>query len=112
MADLLKKNNKDKKPLLNGTKETPKPEQVYDRQRLFSVDENVTKKKQKVKKTTTVRCSVEMADALNAIVAVRSYDSIDEVLQYLVRGYLDDLSPDTMREYETVLKLYSRKNKK
>lgn len=104
MSDLLKK---DKYSILDKPKDTPKPNQVFDRQRLFTMDE--TKREKEKKKSTTIRCSQEMSNMLNAIIIVKGLDTVDELLNHMTTEYLKTLSEDARREYELVLKLKSRR---
>lgn len=112
MADLLKK---PENSLLRNGKEAPKPKQVFDRQRLFSVDESQENKIAKTvprKKTTTIRCSQDVADSINALVATMAFDSVDDLLIHLTEEHLLTLTDGARREYETVLKVYKKKTRK
>lgn len=98
-----------KKSLNSNVTQVPKPNNIFSR------DMSVSSKPKKLKpkpKTTTIRCSIETADMVNAMSAVMNFKSVDELLEHIINNTLDGLTNEERTEYKTVKKIYtSRRNK-
>lgn len=107
MADLL---NKKKKSNLLDRSSTPKPEQTFDRNNIYSVSEEKPKKaikKPKVK-TTTIRCSQDTANLINALTTIGDSKSVDETLVLLLDEYMIKLTDNERQQVKTIKKIYDK----
>jgi len=87
--------------------QVPKPNNIFSR------DMKVKPATKKAKrKTTTIRCSVETADMVNALAAVLNFKSVDEMLEHTVNNTLDGLTNDERAEYRTVKRIYTNRRNK
>ncbi|MCE6013868.1 hypothetical protein LL941_10245 [Levilactobacillus brevis] len=87
--------------------QVPKPNNIFSR--------NMTVKpatKKAKRKTTTIRCSVETADMVNALAAVLNFKSVDEMLEHTINNTLDGLTNDERTEYKTVKRIYTNRRNK
>ncbi len=87
--------------------QVPKPSNIFSR----DMTVKPTTKKAK-RKTTTIRCSVETADMVNALAAVLNFKSVDEMLEHTVNNTLDGLTNDERAEYRTVKRIYTNRRNK
>jgi|GEM_PF-2481751 len=98
-----------KKSLNSNVTQVPKPNNIFSRDMSVSPK---TKKFKPTTKTTTIRCSIETADMVNAMSAVMNFKSVDELLEHIINSTLDGLTNEERTEYKTVKKIYTgRRNK-
>lgn len=119
MADnLLQKKNK-KNSLLD-RKESTTPKTTFNRENIYSVKEEAKieptilepeQKKNKKKKTTTIRCEVSTSHRINAFVTVSGHDSVNELLEVLLDEHEQTYTADERREIRTLIDVYKRKEK-
>jgi len=104
MSNLL---NKDKK--IQRVENKP-PENTYNPNNIFTV-EQTKKKEEKVKeKPTSIRLSKNSQQRLNTLVKILDKENVDQVLDLLLTNYESTLSKEKKKNYETLLKLLSKKN--
>ncbi|WP_382549275.1 hypothetical protein [Streptomyces sp. NPDC057131] len=103
MSNLL---NKDKK--IQRVENKP-PENTYNPNNIFTV-EQTKKKEEKVKeKPTSIRLSKNSQQRLNTLVKILDKENVDQVLDLLLTNYESTLSKEKKKNYETLLKLLSKK---
>lgn len=96
-----------KKSLNSDITQVPKPSNIFSR------DMTVKTTARKVKpKTTTIRCSIETADMVNALAAVLNFKSVDDMLEHTINNTLDGLTTEERAEYRTVKKIYTNRRNK
>lgn len=96
-----------KKSLNSNVTQVPKPSNIFSR------DMKVKPSNKKVKpKTTTIRCSIETADMVNALSAVLNFKSVDEMLEHTINSTLEGLTNEERTEYKTVKKIYTNRRNK
>ncbi|EOB3475629.1 hypothetical protein ACRE4V_002707 [Enterococcus faecalis] len=103
MSELLKKNN-----LLKKT-ESPKPQNTFDRNSVFTIAEENTKRSRRSTKTTTIRCSQDNSNYINALTTVMDVKSVDEMLSILIENYIPTLTHNEQTEIKTIKKVYDKK---
>lgn len=103
MSELLKKNN-----LLKKT-ESPKPQNTFDRNSVFTIEEENSKKIKQRSKTTTIRCSRNNSNYINALTTVLGVKSVDETLSMLIDNYMPTLTDTERAEIKAIKKVYDKK---
>lgn len=96
-----------KKSLNSDVTQVPKPSNIFSRD--MKVKANTKKSKPK---TTTIRCSVETADMVNALSAVLNFKSVDEMLEHTINSTLEGLTNEERAEYRTVKNIYTSRHSK
>ena|SRR3712207_3006527 len=86
--------------------ETPLPEKTFSRNTLFTVNEPRIREK---KITTTIRCSVNTADEINALAVLLDYENINSILEYAIKKITSELSDSEKRELRSIKSIYSKK---
>lgn len=95
-----------RKSLNSDVTQVPKPNNIFSR------DTKVKPTTKAKRKTTTIRCSVETADMVNALAAVLNFKSVDEMLEHTINNTLDGLTNDERTEYRTVKRIYTNRRNK
>lgn len=110
MSNLLNKNKNENKPKKIDRVESTPPSKTYNQNNVFTVS-NKNKKKE-IEPTTSIRLSVKNRTKLNALVTQQGLDSVDQVLNQIIEHYVNTLSASKKKEWETLYKIYSKKEKK
>lgn len=105
------------KQLLNKPKTIERSKQIepnssFSRNSIFTSNnekDNVKKDKKSVEKTTTARLSFRNKDRMNALVALKGLDSVDELLDVLIDEHEAILTTDEKRELRTMVAIYEKK---
>lgn len=111
MSNLLHKNKKKK----NSIEKVPltKPKNTFNRNDIFTIDENINlNKSNNIKKTTTIRCDKEIADEINSLTATMNFNSVNDFLGYTLYKIKAELNTEQKKEFEVIKKVYSKKRKK
>lgn len=91
------------------------PTSSFSRNNIFTsnteTQKNVSSKKT-VEKTTTARLSFRNKDKMNALVALKGLDSVDELLDILIDEHEAVLTTDEKRELRTMVQIYEKKRSK
>lgn len=94
--DLLKRSLNDE------ITQSPKPTQIFSRDTKIT-----TKTKQPKLKPTSIRCSSETADMINALSATLNLKTADEMIRHSIDVVLGELTPEEQTEYKTLKKVYT-----
>lgn len=101
MSDLLRKKNN-----LLSRSEQIKPIQKYEE----PVNKPRPQKKiTKKAKTTTIRCTQETSNLLNALTTVLDTKSVDRTINLSVENYMINLTDAELKQVETIKKVYDKK---
>lgn len=62
-------------------------------------------------KPTSLRCSVDLKNKVNAIVSSGNFSNIEDALQEIVRVYETTMTQEKLKEYEIIKNILDRKQK-
>ncbi|QPJ28009.1 hypothetical protein IMX23_14485 (plasmid) [Listeria seeligeri] len=105
------------KQLLNKPKTIERSKQIepnssFSRNSIFTSNNeknNLKTEKKSMEKTTTARLSFRNKDRINALVALKGLDSVDELLDVLIDEHEAILTTDEKRELRTMVSIYEKK---
>ncbi|MDV2540883.1 hypothetical protein [Enterococcus faecalis] len=72
------------------------------------IEEKEDKNKRSAK-TTTIRCSQDNSNYINALTTVMDVKSVDEMLSILIDNYIPTLTHNEQTEIKTIKKVYDKK---
>ncbi|MBC1517168.1 hypothetical protein [Listeria immobilis] len=106
-----------RKQLLNRPKTIERSKQIepnssFARNSIFTANEEKNTErnvKKAIEKTTTARVSYRNKDRINALVALKGLDSVDELLDVLLDEHESVLTTDEKRELRTMVSIYEKK---
>ncbi|HAK1611976.1 TPA: hypothetical protein H1032_002790 [Listeria monocytogenes] len=88
------------------------PTSSFSRNNIFTSNTETQKSvpsKKVIEKTTTARLSFRNKDKMNALVALKGLDSVDELLDILIDEHEAVLTTDEKRELRTMVQIYEKK---
>lgn len=90
--------------------ETPKPNNTVKRD-YFSDAKEVDVKKKNKEPITTIRCTVDICNTINALSVLFGFDAANDFLVYSTEKVLSELSIDQKKEYESIKKVSSKRRR-
>lgn len=70
---------------------------------------DIEEKNKRNTKTTTIRCSQDNSNYINALTKVMDVKSVDEMLSILIDNYIPTLTHNEQADIKTIKKVYDQK---